>query len=155
MYRAGVVAAQYAQAFKEPASAFSAVIVLRHYGIHLAMNPTYWATYGIGKKFSATHPMTEAPINVNPALLTEADGIPGMLASFSLDKQLKGGTLVLACALAFSDVVDIIATADKLKEDAARAKAKSLLMPGIIMQPSGVFATTLAQENGCVYVRAT
>ena len=37
----------------------------------------------------------------------------------------------------------------------AMAKANSMLIPGIIMQPSGVFATTLAQENGCQYVRAT
>ena len=155
VYRAGIVAAQYGQTFKEPASDFSSVIVLRHTGIHLAMNPTYWSTYKIGKKYSATHPMTEKPIDLNPALLTEADGVPGMLAAFSLDKLIKNGTIVLACALAFGDVVDTIAKADKIKEDAAMAKANTMLLPGIIMQPSGVFATTLAQENGCQYVRAT
>lgn len=153
--RAGIVAAQYAQTFNEPASAFSGVIVLRHTGIHLAMNPQYWSTYKIGKKYKATHPLTEKPIDVNPALLTEADGLPGMLTGFTLDKLLAGGTIVLACALAYGDVVDVIAKADKLNEDAATAKANSMLLPGIIMQPSGVFATTLAQENGCVYVRAT
>ena len=155
VYRAGVVAAQYAQTFKEPPSDFSSVIVLRHTGIHLAMNPTYWSTYKIGKKYNATHPMTEKPIEINPALLTENDGVPGMLAAFALDKLLKNGTIVLACALAFGDVVDVIAKADKIKEDAAMTKANSMLIPGIIMQPSGVFATTLAQENGCQYVRAT
>jgi len=155
VYRAGVVAAQYAQTFKEQPSDFSSVIVLRHTGIHLAMNPTYWSTYKIGKKYNATHPMTEKPIEINPALLTENDGVPGMLAAFALDKLLKNGTIVLACALAFGDVVDVIAKADKIKEDAAMAKANSMLIPGIIMQPSGVFATTLAQENGCQYVRAT
>jgi hypothetical protein len=29
------------------------------------------------------------------------------------------------------------------------------MFPGVIMQPSGVFATTVAQEQGCVYVRAS
>ena len=52
-------------------------------------------------------------------------------------------------------MVDAIVKADKIKDDEAAAKAKSMLIPGIIMQPSGVFATTLAQENGCIYVRAT
>ena len=154
-YRAGFVQAQFAQTFNEAPSDFSSVIVLRHTGIHLAMNPTYWSTYKIGKKYSATHPMTEQPIDINPALLTENDGIPGFLAAFALDKLIKNGHIVLACALAYGDVVDVVAKADKLSEMAAMAKANTMLLPGIIMQPSGVFATTLAQENGCQYVRAT
>lgn len=153
--RAGVVAAQYMDVFKLPASDISSVIVLRHTGIHLAMIPAYWSQYKIGKMVNATHPMTEKPIDFNPALITEADGVPAMLAGFGLDKQIAKGVIVLGCALAFADVIDTIAKADKLSPADAERKAKTLLMPGVIMQPSGVFATTLAQENGCAYVRAT
>ena len=79
-----------------------------------------------------------------------------------LDKLLTGrllgvarGVIVLACGLAFQDVIDTIATADALSLDAAAAKARSMMLPGVIMQPSGVFATSVAQDHGCVYVRAT
>jgi len=37
----------------------------------------------------------------------------------------------------------------------ARTNACSVMLPGITMQPSGVLATSVAQNNGCVYVRAT
>lgn len=155
VYRAGIVAAQYAQVFKVPASAVSNVIVLRHDGITLAMNQAFWDRYKIGAAKKVLHPMTEEPTTKNPALLTEADGLPPFLAAFALDKQLKSGAVVLACALAFGDMVATVAKADGLDEKAATTKAQSMMLPGIIMQPSGVFATSLAQENGCVYVRAS
>ncbi len=69
--------------------------------------------------------------------------------------QLAREVIVLVRALAFQDVIDTIPTADTLSADAAAGKAHSLTLPGIIMQPSGVFATSVAQDNGCVYVRAT
>lgn len=155
VYRAGIVAAQYTQVFKVPTSAVSNVIVLRHDGITLAMNQAFWDRYKIGALKKVLHPMTEEPTTKNPALLTEADGVPGFLAAFALDKQLKAGVVVLACELAFNDMVGIVAKTDGLDEKAAQTKALSMMLPGIIMQPSGVFATTLAQENGCVYVRAS
>jgi hypothetical protein len=37
----------------------------------------------------------------------------------------------------------------------ARTKALSMMVPGIIMQPSGIFANVLAQQNGCVFVAAS
>lgn len=155
VYRAGIVATQYQQAFALPASAISNVIVLRHDAIHLAMKAEYWSRYGIGPLKKVLHPWTEAPWAGNPALMTERDGIPAMVATHALDKQLARGVLVLACALAFSDVIGLIAATDKLNDVDAEAKARALLLPGILMQPSGVFATTLAQEKGCVYVRAS
>lgn len=151
--RAGVVAAQYNEVFKLAPGDFSTVIVLRHTGIHIAMNPTYWAQYKIGRKYNVEHPWTSKPLDTNPGLLTE--DVPPIVAASSMDKQLARGAIVLGCSLAFADVVDIIGTADKLSAADADKKARSMLIPGVIMQPSGVFATTLAQENGCVYVRAT
>jgi len=153
--RAGVVATQYAEVFKLAPADFSAVIVLRHTGISLAMTQAYWNEYQVGAAKQVTHPITEKPTDRNPALLTEADGVPPMFASFALDKAIARGVIVLACALAFGDVIDLIAKTDKRKSEDAEAKARRMLIPGVIMQPSGVFATTLAQESGCVYVRAT
>lgn len=153
--RAGIVSAQYMSAFNAPASALSPVIVLRHDGIVLAMQQEFWDRYKIGEKYKVTHPWTGAPLTRSPALLRAGDGLPAGLENHALDKQLARGVIVLGCALAFQDVVDTIAAADTLSADAAAAKARSLMLPGIIMQPSGVFATSVAQDNGCVYVRAT
>jgi hypothetical protein len=155
VYRAGLVASQYRDVFKLPASAVTNVVVLRHEGIVLAMNQAFWDAYKVGATKKVTHPFTEAPITKNPALLGAADGIPAPIAEFSLDRQLAQGVVVLACSLAFRDVVDMVANADKVSADAAEQRAKSMLIPGIIMQPSGVFATMVAQEQGCVYVRAS
>lgn len=153
--RAGIVSAQYMSAFNVPASALSPVIVLRHDGIVLAMQQEYWDRYRVGEKQKVTHPWTGAPLTRNPALLGAGDGLPPGLEAHALDKQLARGVIVLGCALAFQDVVDTIAAADALSPVAAAAKARSLMLPGIIMQPSGVFATSVAQDFGCVYVRAT
>jgi hypothetical protein len=155
VFRAAIVKKQYMEAFKLPASAISNVVVLRHDGIALAMNQAFWDAYGIAKKNNVKHPWTGAPITKNPATLTPADGLPPLLAGADLRAQIAAGTIVLACNLAFADMVDLVATADKVPEGKARAKALSMMFPGVIMQPSGVFATTVAQEQGCVYVRAS
>lgn len=153
--RAGIVSAQYMAAFNVPASAVSPVIVLRHDGIVLAMTNEYWERYKVGEKQKVTHPWTGAPMTRNPALLGPGEGLPAGLEAHALDKQLARGVVVLACALAFQDVIDTVATADALSPAAAATKARSMMLPGIIMQPSGVFASSVAQDNGCVYVRAT
>lgn len=153
--RAGIVSAQYMAAFNVPASAISPVIVLRHDGIMLTMQQEFWDRYKIGEKYKVTHPWTGAPLTRSPALLGAGDGLPAGLENHALDKQLARGVVVLACALAFQDVIDIIATGDAITLAAAGTKARSLMLPGIIMQPSGVFASSVAQDNGCVYVRAT
>lgn len=155
VYRAGLVAAQYVEVLKTSPRDISNVIVLRHDGIVLAMNQAFWDRYQVGALKKVMHPMTEQPTTKNPALLTVADDMPPFLADLALDKQLARGAVVLACALAFSDMVALVAKADGLADAAADAKARSMLLPGIIMQPSGVFATSVAQEAGCVYVRAS
>lgn len=155
VFRSAIVAAQYRQVFGLPASAISNVIVLRHDGIVLAMNQAFWDAYRIGERHTVKHPWTGAALTKNPALLTPADGLPPLLANADLPSQIAAGTIVLACSLAFADVVDTIRTGDNITEAAALTKAQSMLMRGIIMQPSGVFATTVAQEHGCIYVRAT
>ena len=37
----------------------------------------------------------------------------------------------------------------------ARARAIAGIIPGVILQPSGVFAVIRAQEAGCVYIKAS
>ena len=66
------------------------------------------------------------------------------------------GGIVLGCNLAFSfEVVPRFQKAGNLTPEAARAEALSHLLPGVILQPSGFFAVTRAQEAGCQFVPAS
>ena len=134
----------------------SLAIVLRHEAISLAMDQAYWDKYGIGKAHSVMHPMTQAATDKNPALLGPADGVPAPFDAAALPKQQEKGVVFLACNLAFSlDVVPTVAKADKISEEEARKVALKHVLPGVLLQPSGVFAVTRAQEAGCTYVKAS
>ena len=155
VFRSGLWQNQYADVLKAAPADITSVLVLRHDAIILAMAQPFWDEYQLGKKNKVTHPMTEKKTTRNPAMLSEADGVPPSFASLALDKQMAKGTIVLACGLAFSQMVGMVGKQHKVKGEEARAKAMTGLIPGIILQPSGFFATTLAGQNGCIYVRAS
>lgn len=57
--------------------------------------------------------------------------------------------------MALQDCIDMIAQHDKVSADEARKRAIAYLVPGVILQPSGVFAVTTAREAGAAYVKAS
>lgn len=148
-------ASMWTQGFVETMGAkpadFSTVLVLRHEAIALAMTQAFWATYDVGKK---RVPAGDRPTAKNPALLNSArDGSPAMLDDMMLDRYLARGGIALACSVALQFLcVPLVAAKDKISADEARKKAISMLVPGVILQPSGVFATLRAQQLGCAYV---
>ena len=156
VWRGSIWVSQYGEAMAAKPADCSSVVVLRHNGIALAMNQQFWDAYGIGKKHEVKHPVTQQPTDRNPAMLSSARGeVPAQLDEYALDKFIARGGVALACNLAFDDCVGTVAEKDKLSADAARAKALTMLSPGVIRQPSGVFAAIRAQQAGCVYVRAS
>ena len=71
-------------------------------------------------------------------------------------KYIARGGVVLACNLALHDVVETIRAKENVSPEAARKQALALLVPGVIVQPSGVFAALHAQDAaGCKYLRAS
>jgi hypothetical protein len=76
------------------------------------------------------------------------------MSNYLLDNQLTRGAIALGCNLAFRQMVSMVAKQDKLPPAEARTKALSFLVPGVIMQPSGIFANVMAQEAGCAFVNA-
>ena len=123
---------------------FSSVLVMRHEAIVLAMTQDFWTRYDVSKQ---RVPAGDPPTPKNPALLNSArDGSPAMLDGLMLDRYLASGGTALACAMALQLlIVPLVAEHDKLSPDEARKKAISNLVPGVILQPSGVFATLRAQ----------
>ena len=133
----------------------NAVLVVRSEAIWLAMNDVFWKTYNVGEaqefkakepgKFRTTNPVASTPPNTPPEL-----------ADMNIPKFLAGGDIVLACHRAFGEVVDLVKKVDKLATDEeAETKAMTFVLPGVILQPSGVFATLRAQESGCQYILAS
>ena len=158
VWRASFWVQQYSDVLGAPAKDSTSVLVMRHNGIVLAMNQTFWDQYGIGKAKNVTHPITEKPTSRNPALLSSKnpeDALPPMFDDWAVDKFIARGGIALGCSLALDACSNMIAEKDKIAADAARKKAESFLLPGVIIVPSGVFAVIRAQEAGCAYVRAS
>jgi hypothetical protein len=152
--RSGIWVEQVQEVFKVPASDITAVIVIRHDAIPLLMDHEYWSRYDAGEVFKVKDE-DDKPLTFNPVLTPP----PGKQGSgpprLSLDKQLERGAIVLGCNLAFADVVESIQKKDKLSVTEARAIAMKHIVPGAIMQPSGVFANVAAQQVGCLFVEAS
>ena len=155
VWRTAAWARQHMQVLKADMKDVTPSLVLRHNAIILAMQQSFWDKYGIGAMKKVTHPLTGEPTDRNPALLGEKDGIPAPFNQAGVLSQLSHGVPVLACNLALQDCVDLITRLDKVDPAEARKRALAYLIPGIILQPSGVFAVTLAQEAGASYVKAS
>jgi hypothetical protein len=156
VWRASIWVNQYADTLKVPVKDMTPVLVLRHTAIWLAMQQPMWDAHGVGKMKTVMHPVTLQPTDRNPALLTAADGAPAPFDSFALPKFLARGGIALACDLALQfEVVRAIQGKDNVSPEEAHKRAVAGLVPGVILQPSGVFAAIRAQDAGCRYLRAS
>ena len=156
VWRASIWGSQYQQVLGAAPKDISTVIVLRHNGISLAMQQRFWDRYGVPRALPVLHPVSEKPTDRNPVLLASSRGeVPAMYDPLALDQAIARGVVVLACNLAFEDPVGLVQAKDGVSAEVARKTALDLLVPGVVMQPSGVFATVLAQQSGCAYVRAS
>lgn len=154
IFRAVAWGDMYKDVYGTERSDLSPVVVLRHAAIPLVMSNPYWERDGVGKglkvkdsngrKWATTNPVSAGS---NPATDPKA--------KYTLEGFLAGGGIVLACNWAFGRLVSDLAKGDKLDQAAARTKALGLLIPGVILQPNGIFAALRAQEAGCHYVMAS
>jgi hypothetical protein len=156
VWRATIWTKQYMDTLGVAAKDLSPVLVLRHTAIFLATQQSFWDKYGIGAEKKAMHPLTQEVTSKNPALLsTERQELPPELDGVALDQFIKRGGIALACNLALDDVIGIIQKKDSVSPEEARTQAIAALVPGVILQPSGVFAALHAQDAGCKYLRAS
>ncbi len=155
VWRAGMWVGHYRDVLKAETSDINPVIVIRHAAIPLIMNHEFWDRYDIAKENKVRDPITDKRTKRNPVLMTvEEDKLPASFASLTLHKQIEGGAIVLGCNAAFGGMVAMVAKKEKLKFPEARARALTMVVPGVILQPNGIFGVTLAQHHGCVFVAA-
>lgn len=154
LFRACMWRDQYKEVYGVEPAEMSPVLVIRHGAISMAMDDGYWEQFRIGKEARLKNQTTKKWEIANPFRVT-APGTPERYAAYSIEGFLSSGGIVLACNLAFQAAVWKYREAEKLTREAATARAKAHLIPGIILQPSGVFATLRAQEAGCGYILAS
>ncbi len=156
VWRAVIWRKQYGTIFGVPETSLSTVVVIRHDGIALALGNQFWDRYGIAKKWNVRDPATRKPFARNPVIeRTGAAALPGEFAGFTLEDLLKGGATVLACSLAIRDCAQLIVEQDKISNEEAMEQVRKMVVPGVVLQPSGIFAVVLAQDNGCRFVQAS
>ena len=148
----------YAQGYREqlgtPQSDLVPVVVLRHAGTPLALNDTLWEKYQLGERTKVKDPLTNADALRNPfARREEKNGI--VPPDASIEGLIASGAVVLACNKAAMRMA--ASYAQKLNRDVeeVRAEFRAGLLPGVLLQPSGIYAVHRAQEVGCSFIKST
>jgi intracellular sulfur oxidation DsrE/DsrF family protein len=136
-----------------PDSDLTAVVVLRHNGIPLAMEDRLWAKYKFGEMFKITDKNTKAPALRNPYYTPQGADFPMAVIQGIKDLQARG-VMVCVCDLALTVYSSFAAQALNQKPEDVKKDWVSGLLPGVQPVPSGVWAIGRGQENGCAYCYA-
>jgi hypothetical protein len=156
VWRASVWAKQYVDVLGAKPADISTVVVLRHDGLALAFQQAFWDRHKLSTMQPVMHPVTMQATDRNPALLASSRGEqPADFDELALDRFIARGGIVLACNLALDFLVAGLSKAEGAAPDAIRRDALASFVPGVILQPSGVFGVIRAQDAGCHYIRAS
>jgi intracellular sulfur oxidation DsrE/DsrF family protein len=123
----------------------TAVVILRHAGLALALSDPIWAKYGIGEMFEIKD--GDVPAKRNPYATITGLPIPGL----GIVELLKSGVLVGACDVALTVFSSGAAKKMGLDANAVKKEWVAGLLPGVQVVPSGVLGVARSQELGCAY----
>jgi hypothetical protein len=148
VFRANVWYANYEEMYGPAAAEMTPVAVIRHAAVPMLMNDEFWSAYGYRAQFKDKLGGMVGEGSGNPFMK-----VPYMGRDYGLQGLLDRKCIVLGCGLAFGGrIVADVMRKDNLTREAADAKARSFLLPGVSLQPSGIFAVARAQDLGCSYV---
>ena len=125
--------------------AITAVVILRHAGLGLALGDAVWSKYKLGEVFNIKDGDVPATRNIYASITNLP--IPGL----GIAELIKSGVLVGACDVALT--VYSAGAAQKMGMDPAAVKKEWIagLLPGVQVVPSGVLGVGRSQELGCNY----
>ena len=130
----------------------TAVVVLRHEAIPLAMESRLWEKYKLGENFKVTDGATKAPAIRNPFFHPKEGEM--MLPGMAIEDLQGSGVLIGVCDMALTVYSKHLGELMKLDACEIKKDWVSGLIPGIQIVPSGVLAINRAQEHGCTYCYA-
>jgi hypothetical protein len=132
-----------------PSGAATAVIVLRHGALPIALNNAMWERYKIGESFKIIDPETKAPAVKNPFLHPKPGVLP--VDEMAIDRLLETGTIFGACNVALRIQSKKLASHAGVSADDAAKEWAANVVPGITIIPSGTWGVNRAQDAGCTY----
>ncbi len=153
-------ATYFMQGFREQldvgASDILAVVVLRHQGTVIALTDSLWERYAIGERYKVKDPATGKDALRNPFLRVSKDDTNALVPpEASLEGLLASGAVLLACNKAAMRLAGQVAQKYNRNADEVRAEFRDGIVPGVLLQPSGIYATLRAQEVGCAFIKST
>jgi hypothetical protein len=132
------------------------VVVLRHAGTVMAMNDLLWEKFGFGERSRTKDPLTGKDALRNPFLRVAKDEkSPIVSAAAMIESLLANGAIILACNKASMRIANQIAAKSNRDPEEVRAEVRSNIIPGVLLQPSGIYAVLRAQEAGCTFIKST
>jgi hypothetical protein len=155
LHQVRVFLSGYASAFGLTDRDLSAVLVIRHAAIPMALRDPLWTDAPWGEDEKLKDPATGEVAKRNPFIAIPENAQHAVTwPDGSLDKLMQRGVIVLACDLALRNAAGQLATRRKIpRQDALQLVADNLI-PGIYRMPSGIFATAHAQQLGCGVLNA-
>jgi hypothetical protein len=122
------------------------VLVYRHYAMPLVLKDELWAKYKIGEFLKINDPKTGAPATRNPF----HENVP-IHPGLTYVTMAQGPYVFVACNLALTVLSSMMAKNAGVTAEQAKQEWTAGVIPGVALAPSGVYAVSRAQENGCQY----
>ncbi len=134
----------------------AAVLVFRHKGLAVALNDDMWARLKFGEEDKLKDPATGEPTMRNPFLSAKVgESHSTLLPNGGIDTLISRGMTVLCCNLALMRHAGALVRNEGITREKAQADLLASVLPGVIRMPSGIFATSRAEEAGCQFLRST
>ncbi len=131
----------------------TAMVVLRHNAIPLAMEDRLWEKYKFGEMFKINDNNTGAPALRNPFWIPQGKDLP-MTAIDGMKRLQERGALFCVCNMAISVYSGFAAQALGTDAETVKKDWLSGILPGVQVVPSGVWAVSRAQEKKMAYCYA-
>jgi hypothetical protein len=129
-------------------------VVLRHAGTPLALSDKLWDKYDLGEHTKIKDRATDAFAKRNLVARRE-DKSSLVSPEASIEGLLANGVVILACNKAGRNLAATIARKLNRDVEEVRAEFREGILPGVLWQPSGIYATHRAQEVGCTFIKST
>ena len=131
----------------------TAMTVLRHSALGLALEDRLWKKYNLGVVFNVTDNSTGEPSLRNPYYEPKDGDFPLPIID-GIKRLQERGAMFCVCDLATKVYSNAVAQQMNLDPAEVYEDWVSGILPGIQPVPSGVWALGRAQENGCGYIFA-
>jgi hypothetical protein len=132
------------------------VIVFRHFGTVIAMGDALWEKYSLGERYKVKDPATGKDAVRNPFFhVSKDDKDPLVSPDASLESLVASGVVLLACNKAAMRFAGQMAQKFNRDLEEVRAEMRAGMVPGVLLQPSGVYAALRAQDVGCSFLKST